>query len=98
MNERIADKEIIRQIFYIRGIKVMLDFHVVVLYEVETMALKQQVNRNIERFPEDFMFRLTEKEWKEFITICDNLGAFKFSPVAPYAFTGRDIPRIIELS
>ncbi|HOV12084.1 MAG TPA: ORF6N domain-containing protein [Bacteroidales bacterium] len=98
MNERIAAKEIITQIFYIRGRKVMLDFHLVGLYEVETMALKQQVNRNIERFPEDFMFRLTEKEWKELITICDNLGAFKFSPVAPYAFTGRDIPRIIELS
>ncbi|HNW91097.1 MAG TPA: ORF6N domain-containing protein [Bacteroidales bacterium] len=91
MNDLILTKEIITQIFYIRGRKVMLDFHLAGMYEVETRALKQQVNRNIERFPEDFMFRLTEKEWKELITICDNLGAFKFSPIAPYAFTEQGV-------
>ena len=43
------------------------------LYEVENRALKQAVKRNIDRFPEDFMFQLTKSEWKELITICDKL-------------------------
>jgi hypothetical protein len=55
---------IIRQkIYEIRGQKVMLDFDLAELYGVETKALNQAVKRNIERFPEDFMFRLTEEEW-----------------------------------
>lgn len=49
-------------IFYLRGEKVMFDFHLAVLYEVETRTLKQAVRRNADRFPEDFMFELTEKE------------------------------------
>ncbi len=91
MNNLIATKEIITQIFYIRGRKVMLDFHLAAMYEVETRALKQQVNRNLERFPEDFMFKLSEKEWKELITNCDNLGALKFSPIVPSAFTEQGV-------
>jgi hypothetical protein len=56
--------QIIRQkIYEIRGQKVMLDFDLAALYGVETKALNQAVKRNIERFPEDFMFRLTEEEW-----------------------------------
>ena len=45
----------------IRDQKVMLDFDLAQLYEVETRALKQAVKRNIERFPSDFMFVITEK-------------------------------------
>lgn len=59
----IPDETIIRKIYVIRGHKVMLDFDLAALYEVETKALNQAVKRNIERFPEDFMFRLTAKEW-----------------------------------
>jgi phage regulator Rha-like protein len=56
--------QIIQQkIFEIRGQKVMLDFDLAALYEVETKVLNQAVRRNIDRFPEDFMFRLTRKEW-----------------------------------
>jgi hypothetical protein len=56
--------QIIQQkIFEIRGQKVMLDFDVAVLYEVETRVLNQSVKRNIKRFPKDFMFQLTKKEW-----------------------------------
>ena len=56
--------QIIQQkIFEIRGQKVMLDFDLAVLYEVETRVFNQSVKRNIESFPEDFMFRLTSKEW-----------------------------------
>ena len=69
----------------------MLDFHLATLYEVETRVLKQQVKRNINRFPEDFMFQLTETEWRELITICDKLGAVKFSPAKPFAFTEQGV-------
>ena len=51
------------KIYEIRGQKVMLDFDLAALYEVETKALNQAVKRNIIRFPEDFMFRLTTIEW-----------------------------------
>jgi len=59
-----ADEKIIRKIYVIRGQKVMLDFDLADLYEVETRRLNEQVKRNIDRFPEDFMFRLTSKEWQ----------------------------------
>lgn len=51
------------RIYEIRGHKVMLDFDLAELYEVETRVLNQAVKRNPDRFPEDFMFRLTESEW-----------------------------------
>jgi phage regulator Rha-like protein len=60
----IPDETIIRKIYVIRGHKVMLDFDLAVLYEVETKRLNEQVKRNIDRFPEDFMFRLTQREWE----------------------------------
>src|SRR5579863_4054870 len=52
-----------QKIYEIRGQKVMLDFDLAELYGEETKALNQAVKRNIGRFPEDFMFRLTEEEW-----------------------------------
>ncbi|MFP4471308.1 MAG: ORF6N domain-containing protein [Bacteroidales bacterium] len=82
------------QIFFIRGKKVMLDFHLSRIYDVETRTLKQQVRRNISRFPEDFMFQLSEIEWKELITYCDNLGNMKFSPTKPLAFTEQGVAMI----
>ena len=55
------------KIYEIRGERVMLDFDLAMLYEVETRSLNQSVKRNIRRFPKDFMFQLTQKEW-EFIS------------------------------
>ncbi len=52
-----------QSIFEVRGVKVMFDFDLAELYGVETKRLNEQVKRNLERFPEDFMFRLTAKEW-----------------------------------
>ena len=52
----------------------MLDFDLAELYETENRALKQAVKRNIQRFPDDFMFQLTKDEWKELITNCDKLS------------------------
>lgn len=57
--------QIQNRIYEIRGEKVMLDFDLAQLYEVETRVFNQAIKRNLESFPEDFMFRLTEKEWKE---------------------------------
>ena len=59
------------KIYEIRGQRVMLDFDLANMYQIPTKALKQAVKRNIERFPEDFMFQLTEKEWRELVTNCD---------------------------
>jgi phage regulator Rha-like protein len=60
----IPEERIINKIHIIRDQKVMLDFDLAILYEVETKRLNEQVKRNLERFPEDFMFRLTAKEWQ----------------------------------
>lgn len=56
-------KSIQSRIYEIRGERVMLDFDLATLYEVETKVLNQAVKRNIQRFPEDFMFQLTNEEW-----------------------------------
>lgn len=56
------------KIYEIRGLKVMLDFDLAQLYEVETRVLKQSVKRNINRFPSDFMFVITENEADELVS------------------------------
>jgi hypothetical protein len=55
-------EQIKKSILEIRGKKVMLDMHLAKIYDVETRVLKQAARRNIDRFPEDFMFELTENE------------------------------------
>lgn len=52
------------KIYEIRGVKVMLDFDLAEMYGVETRVMNQAVKRNLKRFPDDFMFQLTETEWK----------------------------------
>jgi hypothetical protein len=80
------------RIYELRGQKIMLDFDLAEMYEVETRALKQAVKRNMDRFPEDFMFQLTKKEWQEVITNCDNLPeTIRFSPVTSYEFTEQRV-------
>lgn len=59
----IADESVMNQIYAIRGQKVMLDRDLASLYGVETRILKQAVRRNIDRFPEDFMFEMTNEEF-----------------------------------
>lgn len=78
-------------ILLIRGEKVMLDRDLAKLYGVETRALNQAVKRNIDRFPEDFMFKLAKSELEKVITNCDNLKDMKFLPSTPYAFTEQGI-------
>jgi phage regulator Rha-like protein len=87
MNELIPHEHIERRIFTIRKHRVMLDSDLAELYGVETRALSQAVKRNEDRFPEDFMFRLTGEEKAEVITVCDNPDKIRFSPVNPRVFT-----------
>jgi len=76
------------KIYEIRGQKVMLDFDLAEMYEVETRVLNQAVKRNIERFPEDFMFQLTKEEtlnWKSQIVMSNSIKMGMRR--SPYAFT-----------
>lgn len=83
----IAPESIARRILFIRGHKVMLDAELAQLYGVPTKRLNEQVKRNAERFPIDFMFRLTSDEKAEVVANCDHLVKLKFSKTLPFAFT-----------
>ena len=80
-------EQIESRIFVIRGQKVMLDADLAELYGVETKVLNQAVKRNLDRFPDDFMFQLTDDKKTEVVTNCDHLAKLKYSPSLPYAFT-----------
>ena len=75
------------RILLVRGQKVMIDADLAALYGVPTKRLNEQVKRNSERFPPDFMFTLTAQEKAEVVAICDHLGKLKFSKTLPFAFT-----------
>ncbi len=83
----ILEGRIENSILLIRGEKVMLDTDLAVLYGVTTKRLNEQVKRNRNRFPKDFMFQLTKSEKAEVVANCDHLKRLKFSPNLPYAFT-----------
>jgi hypothetical protein len=85
-NNLIAAESIEAKILLIRGLKVMLDADLAELYGVETKRLNEQVRRNSDRFPEDFMFRLTAEEKAEVVANCDHLAKLKYSPSLPHAF------------
>jgi len=99
-------KSIQSRIYEIRGEKVMLDFDLAALYEVETKVLNQAVKRNIQRFPADFMFRLSTYEWEsmrsQFVTAYQDLSdpapqVIKIDQnkrntnVTPFAFTEQGV-------
>ena len=76
-----------QRIFLLRGQKVMLDADLAEVYGVSTKRLNEQVRRNAQRFPADFMFQLTAAEKAKVVAKCDHLKRIKFSPVLPCAFT-----------
>ncbi len=88
----IPDEVIMDKIYLIRGKKVMLDRDLADLYEVDTKQLKRSVRRNIDRFPEDFMFELTKEEladWRyQFGTSSSETMGLR---VPPFAFTEHGI-------
>ena len=79
--------QIEQRILLIRGQRVMLDADLAMLYGVPTRVLNQAVRRNLKRFPQDFMFKLTQPEKNEVITICDHLKNLKYAKALPNAFT-----------
>jgi hypothetical protein len=91
--------EIIHQkIFEIRGQKVMLDFDLAELYSVETKRLNEQVKRNIDRFPPDFMFRLKVKEWKLMRSQIATASQGKRNiNITPYAFTEHGVTMLANV-
>jgi hypothetical protein len=76
-----------RRILLIRDQRVMIDSDLADLYGAATKRLNEQVKRNRERFPEDFMFQLTQAEKSEVVAKCDHLKNLKFSSKLPFAFT-----------
>jgi len=99
-------RSIQNRIYEIRGERVMLDFDLADLYEVPTKALNQAVKRNLKRFPQDFMFRLTVAEWQNVrsqnVTAYEsadslsvhNVNVFQTkrnTNITPYAFTEQGV-------
>ena len=90
------DLQIIQnKIFEVRGCRVMLDYHLAELYQVETRALKQAVKRNIGRFPGDFMFVLTQEEANLLLSIGVSQNVippdYNFGVAMPMAFTEQGV-------
>ena len=91
MSNEITAKTIEAKILTIRNQQVMIDRDLAELYGTETKVLNQAVKRNIERFPEDFMFALDKSEKDELVTNCDRFETMKHSSVMPYAFTEQGV-------
>ncbi len=94
MEKRVGTKRVVKHkgrleglILLIREERVLLDADLAAIYGVSTKALNQAVKRNVERFPTDFMFQLSDVEKQEVVTNCDHLSRLKYSKVCPYAFT-----------
>ena len=86
------------KIYEVRGTRVMLDFDLAELYQVETRVLNQSVKRNIKRFPQDFMFQLTAEEWismsSQIVTTSPNKRP---KTAMPYAFTEYGVIMLASL-
>jgi hypothetical protein len=78
-------------ILELRGERVMLDVDLADIYGVTTRRLKEQVRRNRDRFPEDFMFELTLAEKDKLVAKCDRFAPLKHSSSPPYAFTAMTV-------
>ena len=87
----IPDEVIIRKIYWIRHEKVMLDSDLALLFGVPTKVLKQSVKRNMDRFPEDFMFTLSKAEFDSLRSQFVTLKRGEHSKYLPYAFTEQGV-------
>lgn len=91
MNKLISVEKIENKIFQTRGKRVMLDKDLAALYGVKPIALRQQVRRNWERFPEDFMFRLTKGEVEIMVSHFVIPSKRSLGGYLPYAFTEQGV-------
>lgn len=87
----ITNEVLIGKLFMVRGHKVMIDSDLSELYGVENKRLKEQVRRNMERFPMDFMFELTEEEYREVKTFTKRTGRGGHTKYLPFALTEHGI-------
>jgi len=87
----IPEEVILTKIYFIREQKVMLDNDLAELYQVETKQLKRQVKRNLERFPEDFMFELTKEEYDFLRSQIGTLKRGAHSKYLPIVFTEQGV-------
>ncbi|MDD2741268.1 MAG: ORF6N domain-containing protein [Rhodocyclaceae bacterium] len=83
----VATETLTARILTIRGQRVMIDADLAELYGVPTKRLNEQLKRNRERFPADFMFQLSDEEKAEVVANCDHLSKLKFAKTLPFAFT-----------
>ncbi len=86
-NTLVSGGAVNRKILLIRGLRAIIDVDLAEIYAVTTKRFNEQVKRNRNRFPPDFMFQLTKKEKAEVVAKCDHLSKLKFSPHLPYVFT-----------
>ena len=91
MSNLIPIEVIKERIFFIRGERVMIDRDLAELYGVETKQLKRQVRRNIDRFPEDFMFELTKEEYDVLRRQFGTLKRGRHAKYPPLAFTEQGV-------
>lgn len=100
-------EEIEPRIQFIRNQRVMIDADLAQIFGVTTKRLNEQIKRNRDRFPRDFLFELTTQEKTEVVANCDHLARLKFSRSLPYAFTEHgaimaatvlNSPRAVEMS
>ena len=91
MGTLITTEQAKKEIYTIRGQRVMLDSDLANLYEVETKVLNQAVKRNPDKFPKSFMFQLTKEEFEKVVTNCDHLQNLKYRPTLPYVFTEHGV-------
>ena len=91
MNELVAQGEISSRIYMLRGKEVMLDIHLAELYHVKPRRLREQMKRNIKRFPDDFMFQIDENEVN--IMVSQNAIPSKqhLGGAFPYVFTEQGL-------
>jgi len=87
MAELVPVEYVERRILDLRGVKVIIGPDLAELYGVTTRRLNEQVRRNRERFPDDFVFELRQDEKDEVVAKCDHLANLRFSPYLPLAFT-----------
>jgi len=88
---KIPEEVIVNKIYYLRGKKIMLSDDLSELYQVETKVMNQQVKRNIGKFPERYMFQLTQEEYKSLRSQISTLKRGHHSKYPPYAFTEHGI-------
>jgi len=93
----VSERIINHRILIIREQKVMIDADLAELYGVSTKRFNEQVKRNSDRFPGDFVFQLTPEEKEEVVAICDHLKKLKFSHSLPYAFTEHGVAMLSSI-